>query len=61
MVIGTTPAWTEFSTRFTIPPTGCRAQRVQLRLDARSVSEQLVTGAVWYDKLQIVREAAAPN
>jgi len=55
MNIGSTPVWTEFGVTFTIPPTGCRAQQIQLWLDARSASEQLVTGTAWYDALQIAR------
>ena len=56
MVIGSTPDWTEFAVTFTIPDADCRAQSIRLWLDARSASEQLVTGAMWYDRLQIVRE-----
>jgi hypothetical protein len=55
MVTGNTPEWTEFTVSFTVPATDCRAQQVRLWLDARSASEQLVAGSVWYDKLQIVR------
>ena len=55
MNIGSTPVWTDFEMTFTIPPTGCRAQQILLWLDARSASEQLVTGSAWYDGLQIAR------
>jgi hypothetical protein len=55
MVVGSTPDWTDFSVNFTVPETDCRAQQVRLWFDARSASEQLVSGAVWYDRLQIAR------
>src|SRR5262245_23344504 len=53
MVTGTVPAWTEFSVAFAVPDADCKAQQVRLALDVRSASEQLVTGSIWYDQLQI--------
>ena len=32
---------------------------VVLVFDARSASEQFISGSIWYDDLQIVREATA--
>lgn len=55
MVAGSMAIWSEFSVTFVVPPSGCRAQYVRLWLDARSASEQLVTGSAWYDGLQITR------
>jgi hypothetical protein len=55
MAIGTIPVWIDFAVPFTVPETGCRSQSVSLALDARSASEQLVSGSVWYDDLQVVR------
>jgi len=40
---------------FAVPDADCKAQQVRLALDARSASEQLITGSIWYDQLQIVR------
>ncbi len=47
--------WREFTLSFTVPPTGCRAQEVRLDLDARSASERLVTGSMWFDDLELRR------
>jgi hypothetical protein len=58
---GSGGAWQDFSTSFTVPETGCPAQYVRLVFDARSASEQFISGSVWYDDLQIVREPIAPN
>jgi hypothetical protein len=55
MITGPAQPWTDFSVAFAVPDAGCRAQQVKLFLDARSASEQLVSGSIWYDKLQIVR------
>jgi hypothetical protein len=55
MVIGVMPVWKDFEFSFTVPSTDCRAQYVRLRLDARSASEQLVSGAIWYNELRIAR------
>jgi hypothetical protein len=55
MVIGVAPVWKDFEFSFTVPSTDCRAQYVRLTLDARSASEQLVSGAIWYNGLRIAR------
>jgi hypothetical protein len=55
MVLGTTAQWKEMELAFTVPETECRAQQLGLALDARMPSEQLVSGSVWYDDLQIAR------
>ncbi len=55
MFVGLAPQWQRFSFDVEVPPEGCRAQQVRLLLDARSASEQLVSGSVFYDDLQIVR------
>jgi hypothetical protein len=55
MVLGATPQWKELELAFTVPETECRAQQLALALDARMPSEQLVSGSVWYDELQVSR------
>jgi hypothetical protein len=57
MVTGVAPAWKEFEFSFTVPDADCRAQYLRLELAARSASEQLVSGALWYDDLRISRAA----
>ena len=52
---GDFPQWRSFSFAFTVPETGCRAQQVRLELDARSASERLVTGSMWFDDLELRR------
>ena len=59
MVLGMRPTWKEFDFAFTVPNRDCRAQQVSLVLDARSASEQFVSGSIWYDDLQISRIQAA--
>jgi hypothetical protein len=55
MFVGVARAWTKFEFTFSVPDSKCRAQVLKLALAARSASEQLVSGAVWYDDLQISR------
>ena len=59
MFIGLDPRWTDFKLSFVVPDMDCHAQYLSLELAARSASEQLVSGQVWYDELQIVREEDA--
>jgi hypothetical protein len=55
MFLGTARKWTDFLITFAVPDTGCRAQNLSLSLAARSQSEQLVSGSIWYDEMQISR------
>jgi hypothetical protein len=55
MVLGVTRSWKEFDITFEVPTSDCRAQQVRLFHDARSASEKLVTGFMWYDDLKISR------
>jgi hypothetical protein len=61
MMIGAHPIWKDIEFSFTVPSGECRAQQLRLDLDARMSSEQLITGSVWIDELQISRRAAAGN
>lgn len=59
---GSSPTWQDIDFTFSVPDRDCPAQRVTLALDARSASEQFVSGAVWYDDLAIARiEEAEPS
>jgi hypothetical protein len=63
MFIGDFKDWTSFSFEAAVPDSGCAAQRLSLVLDARTPSERLVSGSVWFDELSIRREpetASAP-
>jgi hypothetical protein len=55
MIVGTFPAWQTLEFTFSVPEVDCRAQHLRLELDARSASEQLVAGSIWWDELQIQR------
>jgi hypothetical protein len=55
MIIGRAADWRDIAIKFTVPGKGCRAQYVRLDLDARSQSEQLVSGSVYFNRLQIAR------
>src|ERR1700730_638894 len=58
MILGSSPVWRNFEFAFTVPETGCRAQLARLALPARSPSEQLVFGSIWFDELSISRQPA---
>jgi hypothetical protein len=55
---GAVGGWQPFSFSFKVPDEGCPAQLVQLAFDARSASEQFISGSIEYDDLQIEREPA---
>ena len=69
MIIGATSTWKNINFSFTIPTADCRAQYVELDLDARMASEQLVSGSVLFADLNISHtpspassaDAASPN
>lgn len=55
MFLGAVPAWKNFEFDFKVPDSGCRAQKLQLMLDARSASEQMISGSIWFDEIKIAR------
>ncbi len=63
MFVGSAASWADFQFTFTVPDKNCRAQVLRLDLAARSASEQLVSGSVWYDDLKMSRaeDVATPN
>jgi hypothetical protein len=58
MFLGLARDWRAFEFAFTVPDSGCTAQAAQLVLAARSPSEKLVSGSIWFDDLSISRRAA---
>ncbi len=61
MIIGLTTDWRTMAFTFTVPASGCRAQRLRLDLDTRMASEELITGSMLFDELQISRSANPPS
>jgi hypothetical protein len=57
MAIGSYPDWQSFNFDFAVPADGCAGQVLRLTLDARSASEQILQGGLWYDNLRIVRRS----
>src|SRR5262249_11206683 len=55
LVSGTIP-WTDFTVKFQVPATDCKAQWLRLELPARIGPEMNIEGQVWYQDLRI-----APN
>ena len=55
MALGSQPTWSEFEFAFTVPATECQAQELRLEHAARSASEQLLSGKIWYDEFELVR------
>ena len=60
MFIGEMTTWASFSFSVRVPAAGCTAQRLSLDLDARSPTERLVSGTIWFDEMSI-RRGALPS
>lgn len=56
MMLGSFSAWRTFEFPLVVPQTGCAAQTIELQLAARSPSEKLISGGVWFDDFSIVRK-----
>lgn len=61
MITGLTATWKPTDFAFTVPAEGCRAQYVQLDLDARMASERLVSGTMLFGELGISRVTDEPE
>ncbi|CAJ0888269.1 hypothetical protein AMST5_03863 [freshwater sediment metagenome] len=61
MLIGRFPQWEDLAFDVSIPTDNCAAQYVELIHMARSPSEQLASGTVWFDDLSIARREASLN
>ncbi len=48
--------WKNFEVGFVVPDKDCRAQKVELLLDARSTSETIVSGRAEFDDISIARK-----
>jgi hypothetical protein len=57
---GTEATWKDFEFSFTVAD-DCPAQYVSLVFDARSASEQFISGSAWYDDLEIVPQPASES
>jgi hypothetical protein len=55
MLIGQVPDWKVYEFPITVPAADCPAQVLRLELDARSASERLVSGSMWFDELRLTR------
>ena len=53
MFLGRARTWQDFTATVQIPDADCDGQSLTLVLAARSASEQLVSGTVWYDELSL--------
>jgi hypothetical protein len=51
--------WKDFAFSLTVPETDCSVQYVRLASEARSASEQFISGSVWFDDFEIVRGPTA--
>ena len=49
--------WARFELQIKVPNVACPAQEVRLYLDARSASERVVSGHIWFDGLNIQRNS----
>lgn len=55
MIFASISTWSAFEFPLVVPETGCAAQMIDLQLAARSPSEKLLSGVIWFDDLSIAR------
>jgi hypothetical protein len=55
MIKGISSVWKTVELPFTVPDSNCPAQYLHLDLDARTASEQFVSGEVWFDNVRVLR------
>jgi hypothetical protein len=61
MIGGVASSWKDIKFTFTVPDKDCRAQYVRLDLDARTASEEIVTGSMLFSDLNITRVNDEPD
>lgn len=61
MILGSFPDWRAFEFPLIVPENDCSAQIIELKLAARSPSEKLAFGAIWFDDFSISRAESASN
>ncbi len=61
MILGSFSAWRDFEFPLVVPETSCAVQTIELELAARSPSEKLLSGVIWFDDFSIVRREGASN
>lgn len=61
MILGSFPEWRNFEFDFVVPEKKCVAQAAQLVLSGQTAAEQLISGAIWFDEMSIVRRSEAEN
>jgi hypothetical protein len=61
MILGSFPDWRAFEFVLVVPENDCSAQMIELKLSARSPSEKLVFGTIWFDDFSILRTERASN
>jgi len=56
----TDTAWQAFELPFTVPKQDCRAQSVELEVEARSASDTMLTGSMSLDTISVRRQSVDP-
>lgn len=56
MMFGSGTPWKSFDFTFAVPAEGCRAQSLDLVLNARSASETIASGSMLFDDLKLTRQ-----